>query len=61
MSDSSAIVDVMAPKPGQVIVDPVCGPGIFYAQGVKANVLFFECKEASPRRVPRGGGGFGNY
>jgi type I restriction-modification system DNA methylase subunit len=51
----AAIVEVVQPKPGESICDPACGTGgfllatgIFYAQGVKANVLFFERKPASP-------------
>ena len=71
-----AIVDVMAPKPGETICDPACGAsetirrklphecdvhtllrfptGLFYAQGVKANVLFFDKKPASENVGSRG-------
>lgn len=44
-----AMVDVKQPRPGQTLCDPAAGTGIFYAQGVKANVLFFDRKPASGR------------
>ncbi|MFN0084122.1 MAG: N-6 DNA methylase, partial [Blastocatellia bacterium] len=57
-----AMVEVMRPEPKRTICDPACltgdsfsppllrlPTGIFYAQGVKANVLFFDKKPASER------------
>ena len=50
------MVDAIGPQPGQTICDPACGTGgfllptgIFYAQGVKANVLFFDRKPAQEK------------